>query len=66
MIPKAMRTELGFVAGEVTLTRDGSGVRIETVTGTGFVSEGGLLVIPASGTTIDGDSVRDLRRADQR
>lgn len=66
MIPKELRNELGFVAGEVNLVRDGSGVRIEPVTGAGFVSEAGLLVIPASGTTIDDDSVRDLRHADQR
>lgn len=66
VIPKAMRDRTGLHAGEVELTVDGAGIRIEAVAGTGLVERRGRLVIPAAGTTIDDDLVRALRDADQR
>ncbi len=66
VIPKSLRDELGIRAGEVELTRDGAGIRIEPVSSDSLVEEAGRTVIPASGTPIDDDLVRALRDAGQR
>jgi AbrB family looped-hinge helix DNA binding protein len=66
VIPKALRDEVGLVAGEVELMRDGSGLRLEPVTGTGLEERSGRLIIPAAGADVDDDLVRHLRDADQR
>lgn len=66
VIPRALRDRVGMRPGEVEITPDGAGVRIEPVAGEGLVESGGRLVIPASGTTIDDALVRDLRDGDQR
>ena len=65
VIPKSLREALGLVAGEVELTRDGSAVRIEPVSGRGSTEHRGRLVIQGGATLID-DAVRSLRLADQR
>jgi hypothetical protein len=57
---------VGITAGEVEITVDGAGVRIEPVAGEGLVDIGGRLVIPASGVQVDDALVRELRDADQR
>ena len=65
VIPKVLRTELGLTAGEVEIERDGAGVRIEPVAGTGLERRGGRLVIP-EGPALTDDQVRALRLSDQR
>ena len=65
VIPKELRAEVGLTSGEVEIIRDGAGIRIEPVEGAGLEEQGNRLVIPASGTTIDDEIVRDLRDADR-
>jgi AbrB family looped-hinge helix DNA binding protein len=66
VIPRQLRDRVGITAGEVEITVDGAGVRIEPVAGEGLVDVGGRLVIPASGVQVDDALVRELRDADQR
>lgn len=66
MIPRALREQVGFAPGEVEITVDGAAVRVEPVAGEGFVEVKGRLVIPASGSAIDDELVRELRDADRR
>lgn len=66
MIPRVLRDLIGLRVGEVEISSDGAGVRIEPVAGEGLVEKGGRLVIPAGGTALDDDTVRELRRGDQR
>lgn len=66
VIPKQLRDEVGLAAGtSVELSVDGAGIRVESVSGTGFVEQDGFLVIPATGRRMTDDDVRDLRLADQ-
>ena len=66
VIPKQLRDEVGLAAGtSVELSIDGAGIRVESVSGTGFVEQDGFLVIPAAGRRMTDDDVRDLRLADQ-
>ncbi len=65
VIPKPLRDELGMGVGEVELSRDGNGVRIEPVAGEGTVTKDDRLVIDED-MFIDDDAVRDLRFRDQR
>jgi hypothetical protein len=65
--PEKLRDQIGLAAGvEVERTADGSGSRIEPVSGSALAEEGGFLVIPASGVRFGDDDVRHLRLADQR
>ena len=66
VIPKPLRDQLGLGPGDVEVTPDGSGLRVEAIAGAGLVEEGGRLVIPAGGTELDDDVVRALRDADRR
>ena len=66
VIPRALRDLVGLSDGEVEISYDGAGVRIEPVAGEGLAQTGGRLVIPASGTALDDDAVRALRLGDQR
>lgn len=66
VIPKALRDSLGLVPGEVEVTPDGAGLRIEPVANDQLQDEDGLLVIPAADVTVGDDLVRTLRDADQR
>ena len=66
VIPKPLRDGVGLVPGEVEMTIDGNGIRIEPVVSEGLVEQDGRLLIPASGTTIDDALVQALRNADQR
>ena len=45
---------------------DSAGLRVEPPAGESLIERGDLLVIPASGTTITDDVVRELRDGDQR
>ena len=66
VIPKTLRDSLGLVPGEVEITADGAGLRIEPLAGDRLEDEDGLLVIPAAGITVSDDVVQTLRHADQR
>jgi AbrB family looped-hinge helix DNA binding protein len=66
VIPRALRDRVGITPGEVEITADGAGVRIEPLAGEGLVEVGGRLVIPASGVAVDDALVRELRDGDQR
>lgn len=66
VIPKPLRAYLGLLPGEVNVVRDGTGIRIEPIASE-EIEEGpdGRLVIGTSGMSIDDDTVRALRDADQ-
>jgi AbrB family looped-hinge helix DNA binding protein len=67
VIPRALRDQVGLAPGDVELTVDAAGIRIEPIAGDGLAEEQGRLVIPATGDhVLDDDDVRALRRADQR
>jgi AbrB family looped-hinge helix DNA binding protein len=67
VIPKALRGQVGLdEGGEVEVDVQGAGIVIEPVTGHGFIEMNGRLVIPPTGRTIDTETVRRLRLADQR
>lgn len=66
VIPRQLRDRVGITPGEVEITVDGAGVRIEPVAGEGLVEVDGRLVIPVSGVELDDAVVRELRDADQR
>ena len=66
VIPKALRDSLGLVPGEVEVTPDGAGLRIEPVANDQLEDEDGLLVIPAADVTVSDDLVWTLRDANQR
>ncbi len=66
VIPKAMRDRLGLQPGEVELTADGAGLRVEPVSGDSLVERDGRMVIPSSGFRLTDDLVRELRDGDQR
>ena len=66
VIPKALRDSLGLVPGEVEVTPDGAGLRVEPVADERLADEDGLLVIPAAAVAVSDELVRTLRDADQR
>lgn len=63
VIPKVVRDRLGLLPGEVEIMVDGTGVRIEPVSGDDLIRRGNRSVVPPSGSTIDDDAVRALRDA---
>lgn len=65
VIPKPLRDAVGLVPGDVELSLDGAGIRIEPVTGAGTTEVGGRLVIDSDVTLTDAD-VRALRLGEQR
>ena len=66
VIPKPLRERLGLGQGVVEVIADGAGIRVEPVAIELLERRGGRLVIPASGTSIDDETVRSLRDAGQR
>jgi hypothetical protein len=66
VIPKQLRDHVGLRPGEVEVTADGSGLRIEPLAEDSLDERDGRLVIPAGGVQIDDDLVRSLRDAGQR
>jgi AbrB family looped-hinge helix DNA binding protein len=66
VIPKALRDHLGLRSGEVEVTADGAGLRVEPLAGESLDERDGRFVIPATGAQIDDAVVRTLRDADQR
>lgn len=66
VIPRSLRDRIGLAGGgEVELELDGAGVRIEPLAGRDLREEGGLLLIPAGGTPITDNGVRELIDADR-
>ena len=66
VIPKRLRDDLGLRPGEVEVTAEGAGLRVEPLAGENLDEREGRLVIPAAGAQIDDDLVRSLRDAGQR
>ena len=66
VIPKTLRDQIGLRPGTVELEADGAGLRVSPLADDTLESKDGLLVIPASGVSIDDDQVTTLRDADQR
>ena len=66
VIPRAIRNRIGLAGGgEVEMEIDGAAIRIEPVAGSELREEAGLLVIPATGTSIDDALVRELIDGDR-
>ena len=66
VIPHPLRDRIGLVGGgEVEIELDGAAIRIEPVGGSGLREDGGLLLIPASGTPLTAATVRELIDADR-
>ena len=66
VIPKSLREQSGITPGEVEISLDGAGLRIESVAADDLVEENGILLLPTGGPELDADTVRELRLADQR
>ena len=66
VIPKRLRDHVGLRPGEVEVTVDGIGLRVEPLAGESLSEREGRLVIPAAGAQIDDDLVQSLRDAGQR
>ncbi len=67
VIPLPLRGQVGLgEGGEVDIEVDGASIRVEPVAGRDFAEEGGLLVIPSLGLSLDDAAVRQLRDVDQR
>lgn len=66
VVPRALRDRIGLVGGgEVEILLDGAAIRIEPVAGPELREDGGLLVIPRTGSPIDDRLVRELIDADR-
>jgi AbrB family looped-hinge helix DNA binding protein len=67
VIPKQLREELGLRPGEVEVTAQGTGLRVEPIVEEEALDErSGRLVIPAGRIQIDDSLVRKLRDAGQK
>lgn len=66
VIPKPLRDQLGLRPGVVDVVADGAGIRVEPLAVESLEQRGGRLVIPASGTSIDDETVRSLRDGGQK
>jgi AbrB family looped-hinge helix DNA binding protein len=66
VIPKPLRDRLGLRPGDVEVTAEGSGLRIEAVVEEVLEERRGRLIIPAAGEPVSADQVQALRHADQR
>ncbi|HET6731723.1 AbrB/MazE/SpoVT family DNA-binding domain-containing protein [Mycobacterium sp.] len=66
VIPKQLREHLGLRPGEVEVTADGAGLRVEPLASDRLEERDGMLVIPAAGLVIDAEMVRSVRDAGQR
>jgi AbrB family looped-hinge helix DNA binding protein len=61
VIPLALRKRIGLAAGgEVEIEIDGAAIRIEPVVRGELRDDGGLLLIPATGVSIDDTVVHEL------
>ena len=61
VIPSVLRNRIGLAGGgDVEIEIDGAGIRIEPVSGSDIREDAGLLIIPATGRSIDDAVVREL------
>jgi AbrB family looped-hinge helix DNA binding protein len=66
VIPKQLRDHIGLGPGEVEVTAEGAGLRVDPLAEGSLDDRAGRLVIPAADAQINDDLVRSLRDADQR
>ena len=66
VIPKQLRDHVGLRPGEVEVTVEGTGLRVEPLAEDSLDERDGRLVIPATGAQVDDALVRSLRDAGQR
>jgi AbrB family looped-hinge helix DNA binding protein len=66
VIPKQLREHVGIRPGEVEVTAEGTGLRVEPPATESLEERDGRLTIPKSGVKIDDDLVRSLRDAGRR
>jgi AbrB family looped-hinge helix DNA binding protein len=66
VIPKPLRDDLGLRPGEVEVTADGTGLRVEPIASESLEQRDGLSVIPPAGAAIDDALVTRLRDAGRR
>jgi AbrB family looped-hinge helix DNA binding protein len=66
VIPKILRDRLGLAQGEVEVEADGADLRVRPVAEDVLEEQDGWLVVPATGSRLTDEDVRDLRDADQR
>jgi len=62
VIPKPLRDDLGLRPGEVEVTADGTGLRVEPIASESLEQRDGLSVIPPAGAAID-DALATQARA---
>lgn len=66
VIPRSLRNRIGLGGGgEVEVDLDGAAIRIEPVAGRELRDDGDLLFIPATGTPLSTNLVRELLDADR-
>lgn len=66
VVPRVIRERVGLTGGgEVEIELDGSGIRIEPIAEGELHAQGGLLLIPSTGTPVDAATVRGLIDADR-
>jgi AbrB family looped-hinge helix DNA binding protein len=66
VIPRRLREQIGLAAGgPVEVELDGAAIRIQPIVGAELLDEDGLLLLPATGSTLDGALVADLIDADR-
>lgn len=66
VIPRVLRNRIGLTGGgEVEIEVDGAAIRIEPVVGGELREDSGLLLIPATGISIDDTLVRELIDVDR-
>ena len=66
VIPKPLRDDLGLRPGEVEVTADGTGLRVEPIASESLEQRDGLSVIPPAGAAIDDALVTRQRDAGRR
>jgi AbrB family looped-hinge helix DNA binding protein len=66
VIPKQLRDHVGLQPGEVEVTVDGAGLRVESIADDSLEERDGHLVIPAYGLKVTDELVRNLRESGQR